>query len=162
MTWDQLKWNLFLLLGNWSIVLLWWWTLAQKVLTLVLTLDLRTYLFLQQPTCPQIFNPNNARQTRVLKTLRINISVRNTNFKEPMRWLKCTRKKSWHFNEVKVHWETLSDQGQGSYLPCTQFEVEKSIVLLCSFGVFPAFFLGTSISVACPLVTVQLWWIFLL
>jgi hypothetical protein len=38
--------------------------------------------------------PNNARQTRVLKTLRINISVRKTKFQGAMRWVKCTRKKS--------------------------------------------------------------------
>jgi hypothetical protein len=59
----------FMLLGDRSIVLLWWWMLAQRVLTLYLTLTLgvETYLLFQQPTCPQIFNPNNTRQTGVLK-----------------------------------------------------------------------------------------------
>jgi hypothetical protein len=55
----------FLLLGNQSNVLLWHWTLAQRVLTL--TLGVVTYLLLQWPTCPQIFNPNNATQIGVLK-----------------------------------------------------------------------------------------------
>jgi hypothetical protein len=48
--------------------------LPQIVLTLTLTLGVRdlpsfptTYIPLQRPACPQIFDPNNTRQTGVLK-----------------------------------------------------------------------------------------------
>jgi hypothetical protein len=51
----------FVVVGQLILVLLWHWALAQRVLTL--TLGVATYLLLQWPTCPQIFDPNNATQT---------------------------------------------------------------------------------------------------